>query len=81
MEAACTAQTKQEQIMCCYNYNSKLVKLISKAIMDETLRERFLADPMGTAQEFGFSEADQDELAAYDAKKLRAMVEGPASHS
>ena len=63
--------------MCCYNQNTKLMKLISKAIMDETFRERFLADPMGTAREFGFPEADQNELSAYDARKLRAMVEGP----
>ncbi len=67
--------------MCCYNYNAKLVKLISKAIMDATFREQFLADPMGTAQEFGFSEADHNELAPYDARKLRAMVEGPSSRS
>jgi len=53
------------------------VKLISKAIMDATFRERFLADPMGTAQKFGFSEADQNQLAAYHSRKLRAMVEGP----
>jgi hypothetical protein len=63
--------------MCCYNQNTKLMKLISKAIMDETFRERFLSDPMGTAQEFGFSEADQNELGAYDSRKLRAMVGGP----
>jgi len=63
--------------MCAYNQNTKLIKLVSKAIMDETFRERFLADPKGTAQEFGFSEADQNELAAYNARKLRAMVEGP----
>ena len=31
--------------MCCINCNEKLVRLISKAIMDATLRERFLADP------------------------------------
>ncbi len=67
--------------MCVYNQNTKLMKLISKAIMDATFRERFLGDPIGTAQEFGFSEADQNQLAAYDARKLRAMVEGPGSHS
>jgi hypothetical protein len=63
--------------VCCGNYNTKLVQLISKAIMDAAFRERFLAEPRGTAQEFGFSEADQNELARYDARKLRAMVEGP----
>ena len=67
--------------MCCYNYSTRTVKLIIEAIMDAAFRERFLADPMGTAQEFGFSEADRKELAAYDARKLRAMVEGPDSHS
>lgn len=67
--------------MCVYNQNTKVIRLISKAIMDATFRERFLADPMGTAKEFGFSETDQNELAAYDARKLRAMVEGPVSHS
>jgi hypothetical protein len=65
--------------MCTY-CNTKLVKLISKAIMDATLRERFLADPMGTAKEFGFSEADLNELAAYEMRKLRVLVEGPAPH-
>jgi len=67
--------------MCCGNYNTNLAKLISKAIMDTTFRERFLADPMGTAQEFGFSEADRNELARYEPQKLRAIVEGPRSRS
>jgi len=67
--------------MCCYNYNTQTAKIITKAIMDATFRVRFLADPMGTAQEFGFSEADRKELAAYDARKLRAMVEGPVCRS
>ena len=66
--------------MCCYNHSTGMVKLISKAIMDAAFRERFLADPMGTAREFGFSEADQSQLAAYDSRKLRAMVEGPGPH-
>lgn len=65
--------------MCTYNYNSNFVKLISNAIMDTALRERFLADPQGTARDFGFSEADQEELAAYEARKLRVLVEGPAA--
>jgi hypothetical protein len=67
--------------MCCGNYNTNLVKLISKAVIDAAFRERFLADPMGTAQEFGFTEHDRKELAMYDPRKLRAMVEGPGSHS
>ena len=67
--------------MCCYNYNTKTAKIIIKAILDAAFRERFLADPMSTAREFGFSEADRKELAAYDARKLRAMVEGPAPRS
>jgi hypothetical protein len=78
MVAAFMATNKTGAIMCVYNQNTKLIKLISKAIMDETFRERFLADPMGTAQEFGFSEADQNELAAYNTRKLRAMVKGPS---
>jgi hypothetical protein len=65
--------------MCTYNYNANFVKLISTAIMDKTLRERFLADPMNTAREFGFSEADQEELAAYETRKLRVLVEGPTA--
>jgi hypothetical protein len=40
-------------------------------------RERFLADPIGVARDLGLSEADQFELAKYDARKLRAIVEGP----
>jgi hypothetical protein len=64
--------------MCTYNTNTKVMKIIMKAISDATFRERFLADPTGTAQEFGFSEADQNELAAYNPRKLRAMVEGPS---
>jgi len=67
--------------MCCINYNEKLVRLISKAIMDATLRERFLADPRQTTHEFGFSEYEQAQLALYDSRKLRAMVEGPPSQS
>lgn len=66
--------------MCTYNYNTNFVKLISNAIMDATLRERFLADPMGTARDFGFSDADQKELAAYEGRKLRALVEGPGPY-
>lgn len=46
--------------------------------MDATFRKQFLADPMGTAHEFGFSEADQKEMARYSAQKLRALVEGPS---
>jgi len=65
--------------MCCINYNTRLVCLVSKAIMDATFRERFLAAPVVTAQEFGFSKSDLDELAKYDARKLRTMVEGPPS--
>jgi hypothetical protein len=71
----------QEEIMCCLNYNTKLARLMSKAIVDAAFRERFLADPVRTAREFGFSEADQQELAKYDARKLRAMAEGPDSPS
>jgi hypothetical protein len=67
--------------MCCHNYFGNFTKLISKAIMDEAFRERFLADPMQTAREMGFSKTDQDELALYDARKLRALVEGPTAHS
>ncbi|HMK60796.1 MAG TPA: hypothetical protein VK452_06590 [Dissulfurispiraceae bacterium] len=67
--------------MCCGNYYTNLAKIISKAIMDSSFRERFLVDPIGTAREFGLSEADQDELAKYDPRKLRAMVEGPVAHS
>ena len=67
--------------MCCLNYNTNLAKLVSKAIMDAAFRERFLADPVKTAREFGFTEADRNELAKYDARKLRAMVEGPGSPS
>jgi hypothetical protein len=66
--------------MCGTNCNTPFVKLIMKAITDAALRERFLANPMQTAQEFGFTEYDQNELARYDARKLRAMVEGPVSH-
>ncbi|MGC9194183.1 MAG: hypothetical protein ACP5IL_01865 [Syntrophobacteraceae bacterium] len=66
--------------MCGYNQNSMFVKLIYKAIMDETFRKQFLADPAGTAQTFGFSEADQNEMARYSARKLAALVEGPRSH-
>jgi hypothetical protein len=67
--------------MCCHNYFSNFTGLISKAIMDATLRERFLADPMGTAREFGLSETDRNELAQYDIRKLRALVEGPPKRS
>lgn len=67
--------------MCGYNQNSMFVKLIYKAIMDATFRKQFLADPTGTAHEFGFSDADQNEMARYSARKLRALVEGPCSHS
>jgi len=63
--------------MCTYNTNTKFMEIIMKAISNSAFRERFLADPTGTAQEFGFSEADQNELAAYNPRKLRAMVEGP----
>jgi hypothetical protein len=66
--------------MCTYNYNTNLVKLINNAINDAKLRERFLADPRGTAQDFGFTEADQKELAAYEIRKLRALVEGPGAY-
>jgi hypothetical protein len=52
-----------------------------KAIMDATLREQFLADPMGTAREFGLSDTEMKELAMYDLRKLRAFVQGPAPHS
>jgi hypothetical protein len=67
--------------MCCINYNTGIAKLMSKAILDVTFRERFLADPLGTARELGYFETDQKELAKYDARKLRAMVEGPSSRS
>ena len=67
--------------MCCYNYNTNLVKIISKATVDAAFRRRFLADPIETAREFGFSEADQKEMSKYDTKKLRAMVEGPGARS
>lgn len=67
--------------MCCGNYNTNLAKTICKAIMDAAFRERFLADPLGTAQDFGFSEAELKELAKYDASKLRAIVEGPLPRS
>jgi len=67
--------------MCCGNYNTNIAKIISKAIMDATFRERFLADPPGTAKEFGFSVTDLNQLAKYDARKLRAIVEGPPPRS
>ena len=67
--------------MCCLNYNTNLAKLMSRAIIDETFRERFLADPMGTAYELGLPESDRNELSKYEPHKLRAMVEGPPSHS
>jgi hypothetical protein len=67
--------------MCGYNQNSMFVKLIYKAIMDGAFRKQFLADPQGTAHKFGFSEADQNEMAKYSARKLTALVEGPRSHS
>ncbi|HTG01411.1 MAG TPA: Os1348 family NHLP clan protein [Nitrospirota bacterium] len=67
--------------MCCVNYGTDLARIISKAILDGTFRERFLADPLGTAQEFGLSEADRNQLAKYEPRKLRAMVEGPPSNS
>jgi hypothetical protein len=67
--------------MCCVNYNTRFVNLISKAIMDPVLRERFLADPAVAAREFGFTEPELSELARYDARKLRAMVEGPCSRA
>jgi hypothetical protein len=63
--------------MCCCNYNTNLIKIIAKAISDSKFRQKFLADPRETAREFGFSERDQKELAKYDARKLRALVEGP----
>lgn len=67
--------------MCCHNPNSMFVKIISKAIMEAAFRERFLADPIGTAHEFGFSEADQNDMARYSFRKLKALVEGPGSNS
>ncbi len=66
--------------MCCYNPNNSIVKLVMKSLVDAKLRERFLADPMQTAKEFGFSETDRHELSQYDPRKLRAIVEGPGSH-
>ena len=63
--------------MCTYNTNTSVMKIVMKAISDAAFRERFLADPDGTAREAGFSEADQKELAAYNPRKLRRMVEGP----
>ncbi len=65
--------------MCGTNCNTGFVKLIMKAIVDAEVRERFLANPKLTGQEFGFTEYDQSELARYDLRKLRALVEGPAS--
>jgi hypothetical protein len=67
--------------MCCGNYNTNIAKLFSKAIMDENFRERLLANPVGTAQEFGFSQTELNQLAKYDARKLRAIVEGPRPRS
>lgn len=67
--------------MCCYNPNTNFVRLISKATNNETIRERFLADPRETAHDFGFSDTDQEELALYSPRKLRALVEGPSPHS
>jgi len=66
--------------MCGPNCNTQFVKLIIKATTDAALRERFLANPRLTAQKFGFTEYDQNELAKYDVRKLRALVEGPVSH-
>ncbi len=67
--------------MCCYNPNTNFVRLITKAANHGPVRDRFLADPKGMAREFGFSEADQEELARYSPRKLRALVEGPSSHA
>ena len=58
--------------MCGPNCNTQFVKLIIKGTTDVALRECFLANPRLTAQEFGFTEYDQNELARYDVRKLRA---------
>lgn len=67
--------------MCCYNYFENPTKIISMAILDATFQKRFLANPMGTARELGLSEAEQNELAKYDARKLRNLVMGPGASS
>ncbi len=63
------------------NNSTGLAKIITKAIMDTTFRQQFLADPMGTAEEFGLSEYERNQLAKYDARKLKVLVEGPSSHA
>ena len=65
--------------MCCCNTGSGLIQVFRGAVLYADFRERFLADPIGVAKALGLSEADQLELAKYDARKLRAMVEGPAA--
>jgi hypothetical protein len=59
--------------------NSGFGKLITKAITDPAFREQFLADPEETAEKFGLSEDDRNQLAQYDERKLRQMVEGPGT--
>ena len=63
--------------MCCCNTGSGLIKVFRRAVLYADFQERFLADPIGVARDLGLSEADQLELAKYDARKLRAIVEGP----
>jgi hypothetical protein len=67
--------------MCCCNYNTKLMCLIAKAILEAPFREKFLADPMTTAKNFGVTNDDLALLALYDDRKLRAMVEGPPAQA
>ena len=63
--------------MCCVNTSGGLVKLFTRAILYADFRERFLADPLAVAKELGLGAEDLAELAKYDARKLRATVEGP----
>ncbi len=65
--------------MCCANASFRKLGLFTKAMMDTQFRETFLADPMAVAREFGLSQGELDELAQYDPKRLRAVVEGPNS--
>jgi hypothetical protein len=63
--------------MCCVNTSGGLIKLFTRAILYADFRARFLADPLAVAKELGLGAQDLAELAKYDARKLRATVEGP----
>jgi len=63
--------------MCCCNVSGGLGNIFRRAVLYADFRERFLANPLGVAKELGLSASDLTELAKYDARKLRAMAEGP----